>query len=875
MDIKALGLVAATWGIFLAPAAVAQLNADSNFAKAPALPNGGSGAIGVAWGDFNNDGYPDLFLVPNVFPQGGRLFENNRDGTFTLVTAGAMASNTSGFGAAWADFKNSGNLDLIVGAANADYVYVGDGSGGFTESFTSGIGISPASQFYPAWADFDGDGFVDVFVANGFGASFGVAGPNSLFRNNGDGTFTAVTGSILSSDVASASQCAVWADYDNDGLPDLFVANARNFSNNSLQESFLYHNLGHGSFEKVTTGPLVTTLAGLNSAAWADYDNDGFLDLFVCGEGTGTVAQKRTLYHNDGKGGFAEATSAGSIDSDADFDEGCAWEDYDNDGYIDLVVSSGGSAGARNLSLYHNNGDGTFTEVTLGALVNSPGDGGGLAWADVNNDGFPDLFVANFQQWATAPNALWINKGNSNNWLTITCMGTVSNRAAIGAKVRVHATIGGKAMWQMRVIGTGAGYASQNELRAHFGLGDATVADEVRIEWPSGIVQTLSNVAVKQFLTVTESANLSPSINSSPSSQTVASGSTAVFSVQVTGSPAPAYQWSFNGAPLTNGGNVSGSGSSTLIITAATEVNAGNYSCTASNASGTIESKVAALTVIETSDPGRLVNISCRAMAGSGGNVLIAGFAIGGGSSSGTDTVLLRASGPALAPFGVAGALPDPQLELHDAGGLLATNDGWAGNEQVSSLASSVGAFAWGSPSSHDSALVESLSTGPYSTVIAGADGDTGIALAEVYDTTPSGAYTTASPRLINISARVQVGTGANVLIAGFVIAGSTSKTVLIRASGPALVPFGVQGVLPDPQLQLNDSTGIVAANLSWEGSPQIASEAASVGAFSWSDPASHDTALLVTLPPGPYTAQVSGASGDTGIALIEVYDVP
>ncbi len=875
MDIKAFGLATTAWVIFLAPCAVAQLNADLNFAKAPPLPNGSSGAIGVAWGDFNNDGYPDLFLVPNVFPQGGRLFQNNKDGTFTLVTAGAMASNTSGFGAAWADSRNSGNLDLIVGAANADYVYMGDGAGGFTQSFTSGIGISPASQFYPAWADFDGDGLVDVFVANGFGASFGVAGPNSLFHNNGNGSFTAVTGSVLSSDVASASQCAVWADYDNDGLPDLFVANARNFSTNALQASFLYHNLGHGTFEKVTAGPLVTTLAGLNSAAWADYDNDGFLDLFVCGEGTGTVAQKRTLFHNDGKGGFTEATTAGAIDSDTGFDEGCAWEDYDNDGYIDLVVSSGGSAGARNLSLYHNNGDGTFTKVTQGALVNTSGDGGGLAWADVNNDGFPDLFVANYQQWATAPNALWINKGNSNNWLTITCVGTLSNRAAIGAKVRVHATIGGKAMWQMRVIGTGAGYASQNELRAHFGLGDATVADQVRIEWPSGIVQTLSDVGAKQFLSVTESTNVPPTINSPPGSQTVASGSTAVLSLGATGFPAPIYQWSLNGTPLANSGNVSGASSPTLIVTAAAAANAGRYSCTVSNASGTVTSSVATLTVIATSDPGRLVNISCRAMAGSGGSVLIAGFAVGGGSSSGTDTVLVRASGPALAPFGVAGALPDPHLELHNAAGILAANDGWAGNAQISSLASSVGAFPWVSASSHDAALVESLAAGPYSALIAGADGDTGIALAEVYDATPPGSYTPASPRLINISARVQVGTGGNILIAGFVIAGSTSKTVLIRASGPALAPFGVQGVLADPQLQLNDSSGIIAANLSWAGSPQIVSEAAAVGAFTWNNTASHDAALLVTLPPGPYTAQVSGASGDTGIALIEVYDVP
>ncbi|HEY5228625.1 MAG TPA: ASPIC/UnbV domain-containing protein, partial [Opitutaceae bacterium] len=593
-----------------------------------------------------------------------------------------------------------------------------------------------------------------------------------------------------------------------------------------------------------------------------------------CGEGTGSNPQKRTLFHNDGHGGLTEATGAGSIDSDSDFDQGCAWEDFDNDGYLDLVISSGGSAGARNLSLYHNNGDGTFTRVTTGALVNTPGDGGGLAWADVNNDGFPDLFAANYQQWAAAPNALWLNKGNSNNWLTISCSGVTSNRAAIGAKVRVHATIGGKAMWQLRVIGTGAGYASQNELRAHFGLGDATVADQVTIEWPSGVAQTLTNVAAKQFLSVTESSSVPLSATSQPSSQTVASGSTVVFSFGVGGSPAPSYQWLINGSALSDGGGVQGSSSSTLIVGGAMEANAGTYTCVATGSGATLTSSAATLSVVAATDPGRLVNISCRAMVGTGSGALIAGFVLGGGAS-GNDTLLIRASGPALIPFNVSGTLPDPQLQLNDAAGLLASDTGWAGNSQVSSLASAVNAFAWTNPSSRDSALVEPLTDGSYTAVVTGSSGDTGVALAEVYDTTTPGSYSPSSPRLTNISARVQVGTGANSLIAGFVIGGSTAKTVLIRASGPALVPFNVSGVLPDPQLQLNSTAGLIASNLSWAGNPQIASVAHSVNAFSWANSSSHDAALLVTLPPGAYTAQVSGTSGDTGVALVEVYDVP
>jgi hypothetical protein len=274
---------------------------------------------------------------------------------------------------------------------------------------------------------------------------------------------------------------------------------------------------------------------------------------------------------------------------------------------------------------------------------------------------------------------------------------------------------------------------------------------------------------------------------------------------------------------------------------------------------------------------GRLINISCRAQVGTGGNVLIAGFVVGGQGTSGSEPLLIRASGPALVPFGVGGTLPDPQLTLDNqsTGAVIASNSLWGGNSSIVSVAAAVHAFTWADPTSHDAALFESLGGGSYTAQIAGQSGDTGVALAEVYDATPAGTYTATSPRLINISARVQVGTGGNVLIAGFVIGGSTSRTVLIRASGPALVPFGVPGTLPDPQLQVFSSSGLLGTNTGWGGNPEIANAAAAVHAFTWTNPSSADSAAVVTLPPGAYTAQVSGASGDTGVALVEVYEVP
>jgi Immunoglobulin domain len=375
-------------------------------------------------------------------------------------------------------------------------------------------------------------------------------------------------------------------------------------------------------------------------------------------------------------------------------------------------------------------------------------------------------------------------------------------------------------------------------------------------------------------LTIGSSSASAPSFQTQPVSQTISGGSTVAFHANASGSPAPSYQWHYNGGILSNGNGVSGATGATLVINGATGTNAGTYYCVVSNPSGSIQSNTATLSVISTANIGRLTNISCRAQVGTGANILFAGFFIGGAGTTGTESVLIRGSGPALIPLGVTGTLADPQLQLYSGSTPIATNNGWAGNAAIGSAASSVGAFPWPNASSHDSALLETL-VGGYTAQISGQSGDTGDALAEVYDATPAGSYTPATPRLINISARVQVGTGANILFAGFVIGGSTSKTVLIRASGPALIPLGVTGTLPDPELQLYTGTTLLGVNVGWGGDSAIVNAAAAVGAFPWGNLSSSDSAILVTLPPGSYTAQVSGFSGDTGDALVEVYEVP
>ena len=360
-----------------------------------------------------------------------------------------------------------------------------------------------------------------------------------------------------------------------------------------------------------------------------------------------------------------------------------------------------------------------------------------------------------------------------------------------------------------------------------------------------------------------------PVFATQPIAVAVVSGSTVALTAAASGSPS--YQWA------QDGNAIPGATSATLLINGATSANAGNYTCTATNSSGSTASDTAALSITDTTDVGRLTSLSTRAVVGTGADVLVVGFVVGGGGTTGTKPMLIRGTGPTLANFGVSGVLADPMLTLFQGSTVVAANDNWGGDSQIAAQDAASGAFTQSNPSSLDSALyLNSVAPGTYSAMVAGNNNGTGVALAEVYDLTGSASYTATTPRLTSISSRVKVGTGDSILIVGFVIGGSSAKTVLIRASGPALDQFGVPGTLPDPVLTLyrSDSTAI-AANNGWAGDPQIVSTAASVQAFTWTSASSNDSALLVTLPPGLYTAGVAGASGDTGVALVEVYEVP
>jgi hypothetical protein len=343
--------------------------------------------------------------------------------------------------------------------------------------------------------------------------------------------------------------------------------------------------------------------------------------------------------------------------------------------------------------------------------------------------------------------------------------------------------------------------------------------------------------------------NTAPVIAAHPVSVTAATGGTAALAVVASGTPAPSFQWRKDGSPL------AGATDAILNLRAVTAAQAGAYSVVVSNSGGSTTSNAATLSVA--SGEGRLANLSVRTSLGSGAT-LIVGFA-----TNGTKSVLIRGVGPTLGAFGVPGTYSDPRVELYNAASTkIDENEDW--NASLTSAFAAVGAFPL-TLASKDAAIQSAVS-GAHSTHVKGPN--SGVVLVELYD---SGAG--MAVRLVNVSARNFVGTGDNILIAGFVVDGTVGKTLLIRAVGPTLASFGVDGTLADPRLEiLNGSAAKVVENDNW--SATLAPTAASVGAFPLVTN-SRDAAVLVTLPPGAYSAQISGIGGGTGEALVEVYEVP
>ena len=343
--------------------------------------------------------------------------------------------------------------------------------------------------------------------------------------------------------------------------------------------------------------------------------------------------------------------------------------------------------------------------------------------------------------------------------------------------------------------------------------------------------------------------------------QSAAPGSNVAFAVVAAGAPPLRYQWFKDGRAITAATNA------TLALTSVTANDAGSYSVNVANDVGSAQSGPVPLTINSGS---KIVNVSVRTTAGSESETLIVGFVVAG---LGNKPLLVRGIGPALAAFQVAGFVADPVLALYRDSVQVGANDNWSDSldiDRINEATRLSGAFPIGNRSL-DAVIYSSVQAGSYSAQVAGRTGE-GIALVELYDT-----GSTLPAKLTNVSARALVGSGARVLIAGFVIDGTTPKTVLVRGIGPALAAFGVAGALLDPQLVLNRGNAVVASNDDWwrgTGLQLLPPVFANVGAFALVN-GSRDAALVVTLEPGAYTATVSGAEGSTGVALVEVYETP
>jgi hypothetical protein len=451
---------------------------------------------GCCWADFNNDRYQDLFVVNNMTGnKNNLLYMNNGNGTFTKVSTGPLVTDGgSSYGCTCADYDNDGYTDIFVANYNENnFLYHNNGDGTFTKITTGAIVNDGGNSTGCAWGDYDNDGFVDLFVCNR-------NQPNFLYHNNGNGTFTKITTGVIVTNNSNSGGCA-WCDYDNDGYLDLYGANA------GPAADFLYHNNGNGTFTQITNDPIVNDVLHSSGGSWGDYNNDGYMDLFVSGGVIGSGVDR--LFKNNGNGTFTKILNDPIVTYNH-WSGGSSWGDFNNDGYLDMF--DGGYDGIN--LLFVNNGNGTFTRIDTGIIITDGNYKEGAGWCDYDNDGSLDLFVAR-NNYFGGNNCLYHNEGTTNKWINIKCVGMVSNKCGIGAKVYLKALINGIPVSQMREISsqTGGSISGQNSLNAFFGLGTTTTIDSLKIVWPSGTIDRYGQIQTNQFITAVEGQGITNTQN--------------------------------------------------------------------------------------------------------------------------------------------------------------------------------------------------------------------------------------------------------------------------------------------------------------------------------------------------------------------------
>ena len=452
---------------------------------------------GIAWGDFDGDGYADL-IVANTINQPEFLYRNDGRGDFTQIHE-VEPTLTAGWteGVNWVDFDNDGDLDLFaVRTKGANVLYRND-EGTLIRIDAGGLSNDLAVSSMACWGDYDDDGWLDAFVVNRQGEN------DALYRNV-DGTyFERIRHGRLVNNGGDGRACA-WGDADGDMDLDLYVGNFIDTSHgeSTRQRNFFYVNEGHGRFSEVTSQSFVTDLALTYGVSWIDVDNDEDLDLFVTNIG---MSETNWLYLNDGSAHFTLSHSM--LERDVGPSKGHTWGDFDNDGDLDLFVANG-TEGTTNINnwLYVGDPDGTFSQAIDSVLARARNVSAGTAWADFDRDGDLDLYVANWGG-SDEDNVLYRNE-STQSWIELTLSGTRSNRMGIGVKVSARARISGELRNQVRWMLPATGYASQNQPLIHFGLGDAQVIHELKISWPSGQTDVFHDLKANRLYSLEEGGSL-------------------------------------------------------------------------------------------------------------------------------------------------------------------------------------------------------------------------------------------------------------------------------------------------------------------------------------------------------------------------------
>ncbi len=504
---------------------------------------------GVAWIDYDNDGWLDLFFVNgtrlNGFPKGEEptthLYKNNRNGTFTDITKQSGLTRTGwGQSVCIGDYDSDGFDDLFITYFGKNVLYKNNGNGTFNDvSLKAGVaGKTTRWGAGSAFLDYDNDGKLDLFVANYIDLDLKTAptpetgpclykgvmvacgppglegGKNILYHNEGNGIFTDVSekSGILKTN-GTYGLGVLTADFDNDGWMDIYVAD-------DSAPAILYHNNKNGTFTDIATeaGAAYSgdgkPQAGMGVSA-GDFDGDGKLDIFK----TNFSGDTSTLYHNMGKMIFDDVTFTAGIGLNTRWlGWGCGWLDFDNDSWLDILLVNGHvypevgklttEAGyAQRKVLYQNQRNGNFKDITekIGGAILEPTASRGCAFGDYDNDGDIDVIINPVN---AVPNLIRCDSTTKNNWLTIKAIGTKSNRSGIGAHIKIEFEEDKKIRSLVDEVRSGGSYYSQNDLRVHFGLGNVTIVKSIEVKWLSGGSDKISDVASNQIITIKEGTGI-------------------------------------------------------------------------------------------------------------------------------------------------------------------------------------------------------------------------------------------------------------------------------------------------------------------------------------------------------------------------------